>query len=156
MLNVPPPDLEARYEILSVHTRNMKLGNHVNLRRLAEDTEFFTGAELEGLCKEAGIVALREDISATVVCDRHFQVVRNSVNPALTKAEIDSYSSFMKTSSSASSGHFKTISKPDRKKRDLLGSISLVKLGIVGCILLAATKYFVMHEEHSVSEVAIT
>ena len=40
----------------------MKIGPDVDLRRIAEDTELFTGAELEGLCREAGIVALREDI----------------------------------------------------------------------------------------------
>ena len=50
----------------------MKIGPDVDLRRIVEDTELFTGAELEGLCREAGIVALREDITATVVCDRHF------------------------------------------------------------------------------------
>ncbi|KAB1206792.1 hypothetical protein CJ030_MR7G013461 [Morella rubra] len=67
VLYVPPPDLEARYEILRVHTRNMKIDTVVNLRRIAEDTELFTGAELEGLCREAGIVALRENISASVL-----------------------------------------------------------------------------------------
>ena len=53
MLYVPPPDLEAWYEILGLHTQNMKTGNDVDLRRIAEDTELFTGAELEGLCREA-------------------------------------------------------------------------------------------------------
>ncbi|KAI8013590.1 hypothetical protein LOK49_LG05G00681 [Camellia lanceoleosa] len=75
VLYVPPPDLEARYEILSVHTLNMKVSNDVDLKQIAEDTELFTGAELEGLCREAGIVALREDISTSVVCNRHFQTV---------------------------------------------------------------------------------
>lgn len=153
---MPPPDSEARYEILCVHTRSMKLGNDVNLRRLAEDTERFTGAELEGLCNEAGIVALREDISATVVCDRHFQIVRNSVNPALSIEEIDSYSSFMKTTSSAFSRNSESSSKLDRKRsnRKILGS--MVKFGIISCILVAATKYCFMHEEQSVPEVAVT
>ncbi|CAL5334857.1 unnamed protein product [Camellia sinensis] len=61
--------------ILSVQTRNMKVSNDVDLKQIAEDTELFTGAELEGLCREAGIVALREDISASFVCNRHFQTV---------------------------------------------------------------------------------
>ncbi|CAL5337877.1 unnamed protein product [Camellia sinensis] len=42
------------------------LSNDVDLKQIAEDTELFTGAELEGLCREARIVALREDISASV------------------------------------------------------------------------------------------
>ena len=78
----------------------MRIGNDVDLMQIAEDTELFTGAELEGLCVEAGIVALREDISATVVSNRHFQTVKASLKPALTQAEINSYSSFMKNPSS--------------------------------------------------------
>ncbi|KAI5352832.1 hypothetical protein L3X38_005724 [Prunus dulcis] len=93
-LFVQPPDLEGRYEILRVHTRNMSVGDDVDLKQIAKDTELFTGAELEGLCREAGIVALREDISATVVCHRHFQTAKDSLKPALTKADVDSYLAF--------------------------------------------------------------
>lgn len=96
VLYVPPPDLEGRYEILRVHTRDMKLDGDVDLRRVAENTELFTGAELEGLCREAGIVALREDISASVVSDRHFRTVLQSLSPALTWEVVESYSSFTK------------------------------------------------------------
>ncbi|XLU35336.1 hypothetical protein S245_071402, partial [Arachis hypogaea] len=142
VLYVPPPDLEARYEILCVHTRNMKTASDVNLRLLAEDTELFTGAELEGLCREAGIVALREDISATVVCDRHFQIVKDSVNPALTKAEIDSYSSFMKTSSQAFPKHFDSDMELDRSKKNGFNPMSLVKISVASFVLLAAAKYY--------------
>ncbi|KAL1337965.1 cell division control protein 48 homolog B isoform X2 [Arachis hypogaea] len=142
VLYVPPPDLEARYEILCVHTRNMKTASDVNLRRLAEDTELFTGAELEGLCREAGIVALREDISATVVCDRHFQIVKDSVNPALTKAEINSYSSFMKTSSQAFPRHFDSDMESDRSKKNGFNPMSLVKISVASFVLLAAAKYY--------------
>ncbi|XP_061347259.1 cell division control protein 48 homolog B [Gastrolobium bilobum] len=153
VLYVPPPDLEGRYEILCVHTRKMKTGKDVDFRRLAEDTELFTGAELEGLCKEAGIVALREDISATVVCDRHFQIVKNSLKPALTKAEIDSYSSFMKTSSQALPRHFDSGLKPNKKKKKL-GPLSLVKIGVVSCMFLAAAKYYIMHADQTLHDIA--
>ncbi|AES81119.2 cell division control-like protein [Medicago truncatula] len=86
-LYVPPPDLEGRFEILKVYTRKMKLGSDVDLRRLAEDTERFTGAELEGLCKEVGVEAIREAIrenkQASVIYGRHFQIVKNALKPAL-------------------------------------------------------------------------
>ncbi|XP_058080438.1 cell division control protein 48 homolog B isoform X2 [Magnolia sinica] len=100
VLYVPPPDLEGREEILRVHTRRMKLGEDVNLRQLAEDTDLFTGAELAGLCNEAGMLALREDISATAIFNHHFWTARNSLRPALTKLQIDQYASFMKKPSS--------------------------------------------------------
>ncbi|KAL9262811.1 Cell division control protein 48 homolog B-like protein [Drosera capensis] len=73
VLEVPLPDVKARYDILCVHTRTMNLGNDVDLRQIAEHTKLFTGADLKGLCDEAGVVALREDIDAAVVHDRHFQ-----------------------------------------------------------------------------------
>ncbi|KAI8013005.1 hypothetical protein LOK49_LG05G00525 [Camellia lanceoleosa] len=125
VLYVPPPDLEARYEILSVHTLNMKVSNDVDLKQIAEDTELFTGAELEGLCREAGIVALREDISTSVVCNRHFLTVWKSLKPALTREEVNSYSSFMKNPSLISSGSSKTSAKQNSKHTTftLLGAL---------------------------------
>ncbi|CAL5389796.1 unnamed protein product [Camellia sinensis] len=110
--------------ILSVHTRNMKVSNDVDLKQIAEDTELFTGAELEGLCREAGIVTLREDISASVVCNRHFQTVWRSLKPVLTREEVNSYSSFMKNPSLISSGSSKASAKQNSKHTtSLLGSV---------------------------------
>ncbi|KAF9689547.1 hypothetical protein SADUNF_Sadunf01G0103500 [Salix dunnii] len=144
VLYVPPPDLEARYEILGVHTRKMKISNDVDLRRIAEDSELFTGAELEGLCREAGIVALRENISATVVCNHHFQTVKESLKPALTRAEVERYSSFMKTKQMRS-GAIEFDPKPNTEcKRNLLDSMLSVKAGVLSLALLAASKYFLM------------
>ncbi|CAK9186210.1 unnamed protein product [Ilex paraguariensis] len=157
VLYVPPPDLEARYEILCVHTRDMKVSTDVDLRQIAENTELFTGAELEGLCREAGIVALREDISATVVCNRHFQTVRNSLKPALTIEEIDSYSSFMKNPSVCSSGPVEMSTKQNKKcSKGLVGSITPVAIGVTSFILLAGVKYFLMRTGRTPSELACT
>lgn len=145
VLYVPPPDLEARYEILCVHTRNMRIGNDVDLMQIAEDTELFTGAELEGLCVEAGIVALREDISATVVSNRHFQTVKASLKPALTQAEINSYSSFMKNPSSKPSTQLESGIKHEAKNSmNVLGS-SRVRIGALSFLVLAIAKYFLTH-----------
>ncbi|KAL0761382.1 hypothetical protein Bca101_077532 [Brassica carinata] len=96
VMYVPPPDVEARLEILQVHTRNMRLGEDVDLRRIAEETELFTGAELEGLCRESGTVSLRENIAATAVFNRHFLIANESLKPALTVEEVEAYSSFRK------------------------------------------------------------
>ncbi len=57
---VPPPDEEARYEIFKVHTRGMPLAEDVDLKELAERTKFYTGADIEAVCKEAAILAMRE------------------------------------------------------------------------------------------------
>ncbi|KAK4376586.1 hypothetical protein RND71_002882 [Anisodus tanguticus] len=148
VLYVPPPDLEARFEVLCVHTRDMKLSNDVNLRQIAEDTELFTGAELEGLCREAGIVALRENISATLVCDRHFQTVKKSLKPALTEEEIVSYSSFMKNPPKRSADSFESSSKKsDKQTKNLLVLVSSVTIGVVSVVLYIGVRYFLMPTE---------
>lgn len=56
------PDREGRLEILHVHTRGMPLEENVDLPRLAELTHGYVGADLEALCKEAAMRALRRVI----------------------------------------------------------------------------------------------
>ncbi|CAA7387769.1 unnamed protein product [Spirodela intermedia] len=97
VLYVPPPDLEGRREILRVHTRRMELAKDVDLEQIAEGAELFTGADLEGLCREAGMLALREDPSAGSVSGRHFWAARACLRPSLTQSQIDEYLAFMKT-----------------------------------------------------------
>ncbi|WOL14259.1 cell division control protein [Canna indica] len=87
VLHVPPPDAEGRHEILCVQTRKMKLGEDVNLQEIAEHTDLFTGADLEGLCREAGMLAIRENVDS--VCNRHFQTARISLSTSLTKSMVE-------------------------------------------------------------------
>lgn len=136
----------------------MKLNNDVNLRQIAEDTELFTGAELEGLCREAGIVALRENISATVVSDRHFQTVKKSLKPALTKEEVASYSSFMNNRSERSAHSFQSISKKRDNKptKNLLVFATPVTITVISIAMYIGVRYFLMPTETSTRELTST
>jgi transitional endoplasmic reticulum ATPase len=58
-IEIGVPDRQGRLEILQIHTRNMPLAEDVDLGRLADVTHGFVGADLEALCKEAAIRALR-------------------------------------------------------------------------------------------------
>ncbi len=60
---LPVPNVEGRREILRIHSRHMPLAPDVDLNRLAQITHGFVGADLEVLCKEAGMVALRRYLS---------------------------------------------------------------------------------------------
>ena len=53
------PDKKGRLEVLQIHTRGMPLTADVELDRLAEITHGFVGADLEALCREAAMTALR-------------------------------------------------------------------------------------------------
>eukprot|EP01103_Thecamoeba_quadrilineata_P003457 TRINITY_DN1322_c0_g1_i14.p1 TRINITY_DN1322_c0_g1~~TRINITY_DN1322_c0_g1_i14.p1 ORF type:complete len:434 (+),score=71.79 TRINITY_DN1322_c0_g1_i14:992-2293(+) len=67
------PDKEARLLILKVHTKNVTLGLDVDLMKVAQKTEGYSGAELENLAREAALTALCEDMGATCVSNRHFE-----------------------------------------------------------------------------------
>ncbi|KAL0296847.1 UNVERIFIED_CONTAM: Cell division control protein 48B [Sesamum radiatum] len=158
VLYVPPPDLEARREILRVHTRNMKVDGDVDLQQIAQDTELFTGAELEGLCREAGIVALREDISATVVCNRHFQTVMRSLRPALTREEIESYASFLKNPNLRPNILREPSSKLKSKggNKSIFRSAAPVAVGAISLILYGVVKYISHQIDTTYTELART
>jgi len=53
------PDLHGRMEILSIHSRDAALAADIDFARLAQLTPGFVGADLEALCREAAMIALR-------------------------------------------------------------------------------------------------
>lgn len=80
---VPTPDKKARLEILKIHTKKMPLKD-VDLKRIAELTEGYTGADLESLVREAGLNALRENIDSKEVRKKHFEGAFEKVKPSIT------------------------------------------------------------------------
>ena len=81
---VPPPDEKARKEILKVHTGHMSLDEDVNLQKLAKKTEGYSGADIEVLCRKAGMIALHEDMNIEKVHYRHFEEALKKINPSTT------------------------------------------------------------------------
>ena len=55
------PDVGGREEILNVHAKNKPLGDDVDLKKVAQTTAGFSGADLENLLNEAAILAAKED-----------------------------------------------------------------------------------------------
>ncbi|MFL5653701.1 MAG: CDC48 family AAA ATPase [Ktedonobacteraceae bacterium] len=53
------PDVRGRTEILRIHSKDAALGNDIDFARLAQLTPGFVGADLEALCREAAMIALR-------------------------------------------------------------------------------------------------
>lgn len=60
-ITVSAPDVKGREEILKLHSKNKPLAAEVNLRYIAERTPGFTGADIENLLNEAGLLAAREN-----------------------------------------------------------------------------------------------
>ncbi|BES81563.1 CDC48 family AAA ATPase [Pyrodictium abyssi] len=97
LIYVPPPDKKARLEILRIHTRKMPLADDVDLEKIAEKTEGYTGADLEAVCREAAMIAVREAFkknkkpTTTVVRMEHFEKALKAVQPSLTPEDIRRY-----------------------------------------------------------------
>ena len=58
-IEIGVPNTQARLQILKIHTRAMPLGGDVNLEEIAEHSHGFVGADVEALCQEVGMIALR-------------------------------------------------------------------------------------------------
>ncbi|KAF8997867.1 valosin-containing protein [Cyathus striatus] len=54
------PDPTGRLEILRIHTKNMKLGDDVDLEQIAADTHGYVGSDIASLCSEAAMQQIRE------------------------------------------------------------------------------------------------
>ena len=84
LVYVKIPDATAREEIFRAHTRKMALDSDVDLAKLAEITERFTGADIAGVCMKAGILALRDNPDARAVTQEHFFRAVKEAIPSVT------------------------------------------------------------------------
>jgi len=74
---VPRPDMNGRQKILSIHTRDLKLAEDVDLKILAQATPGFTGADLANLANESALIAARQNKSTIQMDD--FEQARDKV-----------------------------------------------------------------------------
>lgn len=81
VMHVPPPDPEALKSILSIHTENMPLGKF-SLDEIASKLENYTGADIEAVCREAGLIAMRAN--KKTVSRKHFEEAVERVRPTVT------------------------------------------------------------------------
>jgi proteasome regulatory subunit len=78
VIEIPLPDMEARVEILNIHTRKMKLAEDVDFDKLAKITAGLSGADLQVITKEAGMFVLRrrgEQVTMKDMMDAYEKVV---------------------------------------------------------------------------------
>jgi transitional endoplasmic reticulum ATPase len=92
-IEIGVPNTQARLQILKIHSRAMPLGPDVDLLELAEHSHGFVGADLEALCQEIGMIALRRFLAAGsraasgVSRTAHEQPVRLKSDPTNPKSD---------------------------------------------------------------------
>ncbi|MEA3414012.1 MAG: AAA family ATPase, partial [Nanoarchaeota archaeon] len=92
ILLVTSPTQEGREQILKIHTKNMPIKNRDKLIvELAKETEGYTGADIEGLTREAAMITLRENIESKEVKKKHFDKALKKISPSVTKQSLQIY-----------------------------------------------------------------
>jgi transitional endoplasmic reticulum ATPase len=101
LVYIPPPDLEARKEILRIHTKDRPVADDVDLDKLATKMENYTGAEIAAVANEAVMLAIRDivlgggDVDDEGVRDlkvgmKYFEKAMESVQP-MSDVELKKY-----------------------------------------------------------------
>jgi len=75
------PDILGREGILKVHSKNIKLADNVDLRKIAQQTVYFSGADLANVCNEAALLASRRDKDAVEMEEFYAAVERVTMGP---------------------------------------------------------------------------
>ena len=91
LLLVSPPNKEGRLQIFKIHTRKMPIAKDVDIDKFAEITEGYVGADIESVCREAAMLALREDIKSKEVRKKHFEEALKKVRASVSKPDIERY-----------------------------------------------------------------
>jgi transitional endoplasmic reticulum ATPase len=112
LLLIPAPDRESRLEILKIHTKDMPLSKDVSLEDFADKTVGYSGADIDALCREAAMIALRDDITAKEVRKLHFERAIGESRGSLTDDVIKYYKKVKDDMGSS-------IAKKDKKERDI-------------------------------------
>lgn len=88
LIFVPPPDAEARAEILKTSSRSIPLADDVDLPALAEQLDGYSAADCSALLREAALTAMRRDLDAATVSAADVEAARQAVRPSLDPAQV--------------------------------------------------------------------
>ena len=86
IIRIPLPEEEARNKIIKIHSKAMNISKGVNYKKLAAQTEGFSGADLRALCVEAGMKAIKDNKTQTTY--KNFTEALEKIRNRLDDSEI--------------------------------------------------------------------
>ena len=92
LIMAPVPDVESRRKIFQVHLKKVPLADDINLEELIGQTENYTGADIAAVVRKAGRLALREDMLADKIGQKHFLAALQEIGPSVTPDTMKYYS----------------------------------------------------------------
>jgi transitional endoplasmic reticulum ATPase len=97
LVYVPPPDADARTEILKAAARNTPLAPDVDLTELAASLDGYSAADCAALVREAALTAMRESLEAAEVTGAHVARAREAVRASLDPAQLAALETYAKS-----------------------------------------------------------
>ena len=104
MIYITPPDTKARTEIFKIHLKGKPLNKNVDVNELVRMTDGYVGADMEAICREASIMALREmitpgmdqekcrELSGNIVITMdHFDRALTRIRPTISRSKLQDY-----------------------------------------------------------------
>jgi len=110
-IEIPMPDLESRVKIFNIHLKNKPLAKNIDINKLAQELEEYTGADIQSVCEEATLLTIRKTIADGTI---------NTQDPAsvksveIGKAEFeDAIVKILKSADLAQKAHKKYEKEPE-------------------------------------------
>lgn len=95
LIKVSAPNEKAREAILKVHTKNVNIDKSISLKELAKKTKGFSGADLEGLVREAALLVLHENkLKPAPIKIEHFNKLLEKVKPTIDEQTEKAYDEY--------------------------------------------------------------
>ena len=92
LILAPVPDKESRRKIFQVHLKKAPLADDINIDELIDLTDQYTGADIAAVVRKAGRLALREDMGAEKIIQKHFLAAIQEIGPSVTPDTMKYYS----------------------------------------------------------------
>ena len=91
ILSTRLPDEKSRESIFAIHTRNMPLADNIKIKELAKRTENYAGADIEAVCRESALIALRKNIETRKVAMENFEEAIEKIKPSIREEDLKRY-----------------------------------------------------------------
>ena len=98
LIYIPPPDEISREEIFKICFSKMKVDKDVDFHMLAEKTPMFSGADIAKVAREAGMLAIADNINCDFIDKKFILQSIESTKPIINKEMIDYFENFAKKS----------------------------------------------------------
>ena len=131
LLYIPAPDEASRLKIFEIHAKGKPLAADVDLGQLARDSKDYVGADIEAVCREAAMLAIREYITPNMSPEearknagtiqirmKHFQEALKKVRPTVSRDVAQRYERLTEEFARQVVGDFKDKTKEEKKPKE--------------------------------------